>query len=99
MSVLIKGGRIVTATDDSVGDVYIENGTVTQIGESLDVTADKTIDAAGKLVIPGAIDPHTHVEMFFGGTTTMRRLHVRRRSRPRSAAPRLSSTSASRLRG
>ena len=71
MSVLIKGGRIVTATDDSVGDVYIENGTVTQVGESLDVTADKTIDASGKLVIPGAIDPHTHVEMFFGGTTTI----------------------------
>jgi dihydropyrimidinase len=71
MSVLIKGGRIVTATDDSVGDVYIENGTVAQVGESLDVTADKTIDATGKLVIPGAIDPHTHIEMFFGGTTTI----------------------------
>jgi dihydropyrimidinase len=70
MSVLIKGGRIVTAADDYVGDVYIENGTVTLIGESLDVAADKTIDATGKLVIPGAIDPHTHIEMFFGGTTT-----------------------------
>src|SRR6266550_1308540 len=70
MSVLIKGGRIVTAADDYVGDVYIENGTVTLIGESLDVAADKTIDAAGKYVIPGAIDPHTHIEMFFGGTTT-----------------------------
>src|SRR5688572_896163 len=70
MSVLIRGGRIVTAADDYVGDVYIENGTVTLIGESLDVDADKTIDATGKLVIPGAIDPHTHIEMFFGGTTT-----------------------------
>jgi dihydropyrimidinase len=70
MSVLIKGGRIVTAADDYVGDVYIENGTVAQIGESLDVVTDKTIDATGKLVIPGAIDPHTHIEMFFGGTTT-----------------------------
>jgi dihydropyrimidinase len=70
MSVLIKGGRVVTATDDYVGDVFIENGTVTLIGESLDVAADKTIDASGKLVIPGAIDPHTHIEMFFGGTTT-----------------------------
>src|SRR5207302_6651162 len=70
MSVLIKGGRIVTAADDYVGDVFVENGTVTLIGESLDVTADKTIDAAGKYVIPGAIDPHTHLEMFFGGTTT-----------------------------
>src|SRR5881392_583733 len=70
MSVLIKGGRIVTASDDYVGDIYAENGTVTTIGESLDVTADKVIDASGKYVIPGAIDPHTHLEMFFGGTTT-----------------------------
>ena len=70
MSVLIKGGRIVTASDDYVGDIYAENGTVTTIGQSLDVEADKVIDAAGKYVIPGAIDPHTHIEMFFGGTTT-----------------------------
>ena len=70
MSVLIKGGRIVTAADDYVGDVFVENGTVSLIGESLDVTADKVIDATGKFVIPGAIDPHTHLEMSFGGTTT-----------------------------
>ena len=70
MSVLIKGGRIVTAADDYVGDVFIDNGTVSLIGESLDVAADKVIDAAGKYVIPGAIDPHTHIEMFFGGTST-----------------------------
>jgi dihydropyrimidinase len=70
MSVLIKGGRIVTAADDYVGDVFVDNGTVAMIGESLDMTADKVIDAAGKYVIPGAIDPHTHIEMFFGGTTT-----------------------------
>jgi dihydropyrimidinase len=70
MSVLIKGGRIITASDDYVGDVYAENGTVTLIGESLDVAADKVIDAAGKIVMPGAIDPHTHLEMFFGGTVT-----------------------------
>jgi dihydropyrimidinase len=70
MSVLIKGGRIVTAADDYVGDVYLENGTVSLIGTSLDVHADRVIDAAGKLVFPGAIDPHTHLEMFFGGTVT-----------------------------
>jgi dihydropyrimidinase len=70
MSVLIKGGRIVTAADDYVGDVFVDNGTVTMIGESLDVTADKVIDATGRYVLPGAIDPHTHIEMFFGGTTT-----------------------------
>src|SRR5919204_2167771 len=70
MSVLIKGGRIVTAADDYVGDVFVENGSVALIGESLDVSAERTIDATGKCVIPGAIDPHTHIEMFFGGTTT-----------------------------
>jgi dihydropyrimidinase len=70
MSVLIKGGRIVTAADDYVGDVFIDNGTISLIGESLDQPADKVIDAAGKYVMPGAIDPHTHIEMFFGGTTT-----------------------------
>jgi dihydropyrimidinase len=70
MSVLIKGGRIITAADDYAGDIFIDNGSVTLIGESLDVAADKVIDASGKYVIPGAIDPHTHIEMFFGGTTT-----------------------------
>src|SRR5207247_8471120 len=44
--------------------------TASLIGESLDGSADKTIDAIGKYVIPGAIDPHTHLEMFFGGTVT-----------------------------
>jgi dihydropyrimidinase len=70
MSVLIKGGRIVTAADDYVGDIFIDTGTVSLIGESLDVAADKTIDATGKYVIPGAIDPHTHIELPFGGTIT-----------------------------
>src|SRR3954464_11718951 len=70
MSVLIKGGRIVTAADDYVGDIYIENGTVSLIGQSLDVTADRVIDATGKLVFPGATDPHPPLEMFFGGTVT-----------------------------
>jgi dihydropyrimidinase len=70
MSVLIKGGRIVTAADDYVGDVFVDNGTVALLGESLDVIADRVIEASGKYVMPGAIDPHTHIEMFFGGTTT-----------------------------
>jgi dihydropyrimidinase len=70
MSVLIKGGRILTAADDYVGDVFVEDGKVALLGSSLDVSADKVIDATGKIVMPGAIDPHTHIEMFFGGTTT-----------------------------
>jgi dihydropyrimidinase len=71
MSVLIKSGRIVTAGDDYVGDVYVEGERVTLIGESLDVQADKTIDAAGKYVLPGCVDPHTHLDMPFGGTVTV----------------------------
>ncbi len=70
MSVLIKGGRVVTAVDDYVGDVLIDGETVAAIGRTIDVTADRVIDAVGKCVIPGAIDPHTHMEMPFGGTVT-----------------------------
>ena len=70
MSILIKGGRIITAADDYVADVFIEDGAISMIGRSLDVSAERTIDATGKIVMPGAIDPHTHIEMFFGGTTT-----------------------------
>ena len=70
MSVLIKGGRVVTAADDYVADVFIEDESVTLIGESLDVQADKVVDATGKIVLPGCIDPHTHLDMPFGGTTS-----------------------------
>jgi dihydropyrimidinase len=71
MSVLIRGGRIVTAADDYVADVFVEDETVTLIGESLDIQADKVIDAAGKYVLPGCVDPHTHLDMPFGGTVTI----------------------------
>ena len=71
MSVLIKGGRVITAADDYVGDVYVEGERISLIGESLDVQADKVIDAAGKYVLPGAVDPHTHLDMPFGGTVTV----------------------------
>jgi dihydropyrimidinase len=71
MSVLIKGGRVVTAADDYVADVYIEDETVTLIGESLDVEADKVIDAAGRYVLPGLVDPHTHLDMPWRGETTI----------------------------
>src|SRR3954452_10918188 len=71
MSVLIKGGRIVTAADDYIADVFVEDETVTLIGESLDQPADKVIDADGKYLLPGGVDPHTHLDMPFGGTTTI----------------------------
>src|SRR5438309_7252526 len=71
MSILIKGGRIITAADDYVGDVYVEGERISLIGESLDLAADKVIDATGKYVLPGCVDPHTHLDMPFGGTVTI----------------------------
>jgi dihydropyrimidinase len=71
MSVLIKGGRIVTAADDYVGDVFVDGERIALIGESLDLEADRTIDASGKYVLPGCVDPHTHLDMPFGGTITI----------------------------
>jgi dihydropyrimidinase len=71
VSVLIKGGRVITAADDYVGDVLIEGERISLIGESLDVAADRTIDASGKYVLPGCVDPHTHLDMPFGGTVTI----------------------------
>ncbi|MDH4178514.1 MAG: amidohydrolase family protein, partial [Thermoleophilia bacterium] len=71
MSVLIRGGRIITAADDYVGDVLVEGERISMIGESLDVEADRVIDAEGKYVLPGCVDPHTHLDMPFGGTVTI----------------------------
>ncbi len=71
MSILIKGGRVVTAADDVVADVLVEGERISVIGANLDVAADSTIDAGGKYVLPGCIDPHTHLDMPFGGTVTV----------------------------
>src|SRR5919206_1153144 len=71
MSLLIKGGRIVTAADDYVADVFVDDERISLIGLDLDVPADRVIDATGKYVIPGCVDPHTHLDMPFGGTVTV----------------------------
>ncbi len=71
MSILIKGGRVITADEDKIADVFIEDEAVAEIGESLDRAADRTIDANGKYVLPGGVDPHTHLDMPFGGTVTI----------------------------
>jgi dihydropyrimidinase len=73
MSLIIKNGRIVTAADDYVADVFCEHGTIVAIGKDLPshrFQAERTIDAAGQYVIPGGIDVHTHLNMPFGGTTS-----------------------------
>jgi dihydropyrimidinase len=68
MKTLIKNGHIVTAVDDYRADILIEDEQISLIGKTLEMEADKVIDASGKLVIPGGIDPHTHMELPFGGT-------------------------------
>jgi dihydropyrimidinase len=68
MSIVIRNGRIVTATDDYVADIYIEGETIKAIGKNLAVDADTEIDASGKLVMPGGVDPHVHLDMPFMGT-------------------------------
>ena len=68
MRTLIEGGTIINADTITTGDVLVEGERIVQIGVDLDVVADKVIDARGKWVIPGGIDPHTHMELPFGGT-------------------------------
>ncbi len=68
MSILIKNGRIITASDDYIADIYVEDEKIVAIGKNLTYSADKTIDASNKLVFPGGIDPHVHLDMPFMGT-------------------------------
>jgi dihydropyrimidinase len=76
MKTLITNGRIITAVDDYHADILIEDEVVSVIGAKLDMPVDVTIDAAGKLVIPGGIDPHTHMELPFGGTQASDDFHT-----------------------
>jgi dihydropyrimidinase len=73
MSILIRGGTVVTAEGTLDADVLIEGEKIAAVlarpaAGGLQVNADEVVDAAGKYVIPGGIDAHTHMEMPFGGT-------------------------------
>src|ERR1700709_2095740 len=68
MPLLIKNGRIITATDDYTADILGEGESISAIGKDLNVKATRVIDAAGMLVFPGGIDPHVHLDMPFMGT-------------------------------
>ncbi len=69
MATLIRNGRIITATDDYVADIYCEGESITRIGRDLEAPAGtQVIDAAGKYVFPGFIDPHVHIYLPFMGT-------------------------------
>ncbi|MFD8145046.1 dihydropyrimidinase [Streptomyces sp. NPDC059708] len=71
---LIRGGLVVTASDELHADVLVEDGRVAALAATGSAaaaawTADRTIDAGGKYVIPGGVDAHTHMELPFGGTS------------------------------
>jgi dihydropyrimidinase len=69
-SLLIKNGEIVSPFDQSCQDVFVKNGIITAIGPGLQVSADRTIDAAGAYVLPGGIDVHTHLDLAVMGTVS-----------------------------
>ncbi|MGG1551250.1 dihydropyrimidinase [Paenibacillus ferrarius] len=70
MAKIIRGGTIVTASDTYQGDILIENGVITQLGKGLSQEGAEVVDASGLYVFPGGVDPHTHLDMPFGGTVT-----------------------------
>jgi dihydropyrimidinase len=74
MKTLIQNGTIVTATDRYDADILIDGETIAAIfarGPTPDMDVDRKIDAAGRYLIPGGIDAHTHLDMPFGGTKSV----------------------------
>ena len=71
-TVMIKGGRVVTAADDYTADILISDGKVRTIGKDISVGPDVEVhDAQGLLVLPGGVDVHTHLDWEFGPSRTV----------------------------
>jgi len=66
MDLIIKNGMVVTATESYRADIGVDGGTIALIGR--DLSGEEVIDAAGMLVLPGGVDPHTHMELPFMGS-------------------------------
>src|SRR5438094_7347474 len=70
MATLIRGGTVVTADQSYRADVLCDQGLIKEIAPTIDAPAGaRVVDAGGQLVMPGGIDPHTHMELPFMGTT------------------------------
>ncbi|HEX2729859.1 MAG TPA: amidohydrolase family protein, partial [Rubrobacteraceae bacterium] len=67
---LFTGGTVVTAEGSYPADVLVEDEKIVAVGTNLDANGAQIVDASGKLVMPGFIDAHTHMDMPFGGTVT-----------------------------
>ena len=71
MGVLIQGGTVVNADREFRADVYCEDGKIIAIGVNLEPPPEcELVDASGQYVMPGGIDPHTHMQLPFMGTVT-----------------------------
>lgn len=70
MGVLVRGGRIVTSSEEYAGDIRIEGEKIIAIGEGIEEEGDQIIDATGCYVFPGGIDTHTHFDLDVGTTVT-----------------------------
>ena len=70
MDMIIRNGTVVSATGSYKADVAVKDGKIAAVGSIPDIPGAKVVDAAGKLVLPGAIDAHTHLAMPFGGTVS-----------------------------
>ncbi|MGA2490197.1 MAG: dihydropyrimidinase [Anaerolineales bacterium] len=70
MRTLIKGGMLVTAEETFSADILVEGEKISQIGQNSQVAEAKVLDASGKLVIPGGVDPHTHFDLPMAGTVS-----------------------------
>jgi len=70
MSILIKNGTLVTASETFKADLLIEGESISRIGQDLELGSAQKIDAAGKLILPGGIDPHTHFDLPMFGTVS-----------------------------
>jgi dihydropyrimidinase len=68
MAKIIKGGTVVTADGESKVDIRIDGETIVEVAEGIDPAGAEVIDASGCYVMPGGIDPHTHMELPFMGT-------------------------------
>lgn len=70
---MIKGGKVVNEECSELADVFIEDGLIQAVGSELQVpeTGTRMLDASGKLLLPGGIDTHTHMELEFMGTVAV----------------------------
>ncbi|HEY5158784.1 MAG TPA: amidohydrolase family protein, partial [Anaerolineales bacterium] len=70
MKILIKGGTLVTAERSKIADLLIDGEKIQQVAQNLPAMDSDVIDATGKLVLPGGVDPHVHLDLPMFGTVS-----------------------------